>query len=359
MHSLQAPKKKVLFLYYELAGYIVAGLKRLAAEFPVEIHLVRYPVVSVAPFRIELGADIHVYERREHDDRTLKELVRQIQPDAIFVCGWADRGYLKALKSAPEGIPRILTMDNPWRGTIKQYLAAIAGPLILPRMFTRCWVPGEPNAEFARKLGFNGKRLYSGLYSADTALYHSYRKRIREDKRQRFPHRFVFAGRYTALKGIRVLWEAFASLSDEERKDWELWCVGNAEPGQQFPDHPAIRNIGFVQPDQMETVLRQTGVFILPAKYEHWGVVVHEFAIAGFPLLCTGTTSAATAFLKDGENGFLIAECTPSSIREALARIISLTDERLNEMGDKSQVMSAKITTQSWCETAFGIINGD
>ena len=41
--------KKALFLYFELAGYVVACLERFAAKYAVDVHLVRYPVNAIAP----------------------------------------------------------------------------------------------------------------------------------------------------------------------------------------------------------------------------------------------------------------------------------------------------------------------
>ena len=48
------PLKKCVFLFTELACYIVACMKELAATGLVEVHVVRWPVNAVAPFKFSL-----------------------------------------------------------------------------------------------------------------------------------------------------------------------------------------------------------------------------------------------------------------------------------------------------------------
>lgn len=349
-------RKKALFLYFELAGYVQACMEQLAASYEVEVHLMRYPVVHVAPFEFKLSSHIKLYERKDYNNHSLLQLVDSIQPDFVFICGWADKGYLGVAKHLKKKIPVVLSLDNPWLGTLKQRLASFLGPLYLPSLFTHCWVPGEPNARYARKLGFNGNRLLLGMYSADTTLFQEYEFAHRRDKATSFPHRFIFMGRFTPLKGIMELWNAFSSFTPEERGDWELWCIGKGELDHAFPDHPSIKKIGFIQPDQLAPYLAQTGVFILPAHYEHWGVVVHEFAAAGFPLICSTTTSAATTFLEEGKNGFFTQPKSISSVRESMLKIIHSSDDVLRKMGEESKKRATIITPETWAATVWKLI---
>jgi glycosyltransferase involved in cell wall biosynthesis len=194
------------------------------------------------------------------------------------------------------------------------------------------------------------------MYSADTTLFSRYETEIRSAKSEKFPHRFIYVGRYTELKGIRELWQAFMQLSADERQDWELWCLGKGELESEFPVHPAIKNIGFVQPEQLKYYLQECGVFILPAHYEHWGVVAHEFATAGFPLVCSTKTSAATYFLHEGRNGFFTQPKNTASVREAMLRIIKSSDDALRKMGEESKHEAKKITPLTWSRTIWDIM---
>lgn len=354
MTPIQQQRKKALFLYYELAGYFMASLQKFVEAYPVEAHVIRYPVNAVAPFKINSdNADIHFYERKEYSDDQLIDLATTISPDFIFCNGWSDKGYIAICRHFKGRVPGLVTFDNPWRNTARQNLARIVGPLFLKKIFTQCWVPGHPQKIYARKIGFKDSQIREGLYSADLQLFHTYYEKFREEKKRNFPKRFLFVGRYTKLKGVKELWEAFIRLHDETHNEWELWCIGKGDYDDVFPDHPKIKNFGFVQPADLIQYVEQTGVFILPSQYEHWGVVVHEFAAAGFPLMCSDTTSAAHAFLEDGKNGFLHKPFKVSSILETLRKFVHATDEELNIMAEHSVTLSRTITPDTWAATAW------
>lgn len=350
-------KKKIVFLYFELAGYFLACINRLAEMCDAEIHIVKYPVNAVAPFKFNINPDVKLYESENYNRQQLMDLVHHIQPDLLYVCGWSNKDYVAVARSFKKRIPVLLTFDNPWRGTLKQYIATLAGGHFLKQIYTHCWVPGEPNAEYARRLGFKKEKLMQGMYSADVNLFNGYYHQLREKKHQRFPHRFIFAGRYTPLKGIREVWKAFVTLQEEMPNDWELWCLGKGELDDEFPVHDKIKNFGFVQPGEMMYYLENTGVFLLPAYYEHWGVAVHEFAAAGFPMICSETTSAATAFLQDGYNGYMIPPHSDAAIKEAMKKIISSSDEELNKMAANSVELARKITPDTWAGTLIQLLN--
>jgi glycosyltransferase involved in cell wall biosynthesis len=164
-------------------------------------------------------------------------------------------------------------------------------------------------------------------------------------------------GRYTKLKGVRELWKAFTIFQDRNPGDWELWCFGKGEFEAEFPVHDKIRNFGFVQPETMKQYLSETGVFILPSHYEHWGVVVHEHAAAGFPLICSTTTCAAEQFLRDGYNGFFHEPCNVDSLVSVFEKLAATPSGKLVEMGDCSADLARNITPATWSKTAIEFIN--
>ena len=104
------------------------------------------------------------------------------------------------------------------------------------------------------------------------------------------------------------------------------------------------------------SIIEETGVFILPTYYEHWGVVVQEYAIAGYPMICSTTTSAATAYLTENENGFYCNPKSEDSLKAGLLKIINSTDEELLAMMEKSHVAGNKNTPEKWSSTLYNLI---
>jgi len=57
-------------------------------------------------------------------------------------------------------------------------------------------------------------------------------------------------------------------------------------PGAERPlagEQTDVHDKGFVQPSDLPNIFAQAGVFILPSRYEPWGVVIGEALASGLP----------------------------------------------------------------------------
>ncbi|TAJ08647.1 glycosyltransferase [Marinilabiliaceae bacterium JC017] len=317
-----------------------------------EVHVVRWPVNKEAPFNFDIPEEVHIYNRPDYNNNELLELVTEINPDKIICSGWIDKGYLKVCKHYKNKIPTVLTLDNHWFGNPKQQLARVIAPFHIKRHFSHAWVPGEPQAKYARKLGF-GNKIFTGFYSADTDHF----KEIYQVKSQasNIPPRFIYIGRYIPQKGLDLLFKAFIEIHEEHTSDWELWCLGTGELFDERPNHPKIKHHGFVQPADMNKYLKESGVFVLPSRFEPWGVVVHEMAVAGFPMICSSAIGGTTQFLKDDENGFLFENENKEELKQALWKIMNLNQNRLKQMSIKSHQLGMQHTPEKWADIVISI----
>jgi glycosyltransferase involved in cell wall biosynthesis len=347
-------KMKVLFLYTELAEYFLACIHAFVKKSSAEVHIVMWPVNKEAPFTFSFSGNVKVYERNQLSDRSVLDLVENISPDVIFCSGWVDTGYLSVCKKYRNKIPVIVGFDGKWIGSLKQRLGALFKEFTINKYFSHCWIPGKLQMEFAVRFGFEKKNILIGLYSCDYDFYHSIYSSALEFKRNKFPHRFIFVGRYYEFKGIKDLWQAFSTISGESPNDWELWCFGTGDISPV--KHPQIKHFGFVQPKEMRKYISDSGVFILPSHVEPWGVVVHEFAAAGFPLICSDHVGAASTFLKENENGFGFQSKNIEQLKSIIRKTISLPDEKLFQMGTKSAELANQITPDKWADTLLSII---
>jgi glycosyltransferase involved in cell wall biosynthesis len=344
--------KSILFLYTEIAGYTLACLRALT-DSGVRVHLVRWPVNQEAPFDFEFGENLQVYSRRELSNNELAALADEVKPDAIVCSGWVDKGYVEVCRKWKRKIPVILAMDNKWTGSMRQQLARLAAPVKVKRNFNRAWVPGKQQHHFACRLGFAEKHIATGFYSADVPVFDALANANEREKTASFPHRFVYTGRYYEFKGLPELWRAFIRLR-ENGCNWELWCAGTGDlPPVQ---HEGIKHLGFVQPAAMGELMKQTGVFVMPSRTEPWGVVLHEFAAAGFPVICSRQVGAASAFVSEHANGYLYTAGDEDELYQLMCKTVMLSDEQLLQMGAQSRKLAQQITPQQWVSTLLGFI---
>lgn len=350
MHS----PTRILFLYTELAGYFLSCVSELLKQ-DVEVHIVRWPVNKEAPFDFSFADKIKIYERRDLDRAKLIALAEKISPDIIYSSGWVDRDYVAVCRKFKNKIPVIVGFDNQWRGTLKQHMACALAPFTIHRSFSHCWVPGDLQYEYALKLGFKKEHILTGFYSADVPFFHNRYIANREEKKKNFPKRFIYVGRYYAFKGVQDLWEAFSQLQDEQANEWELWClgIGDIEPF----DHSKIKHFGFVQPSEMDRFVRETGVFVLPSHFEPWGVVVHEFAASGFPLIVSDEAGARTAFVGEGENGYIYKAGDKEALKNVLRKVMQLPADKLFEMGERSVEKAKQVTPAKWVTSLLSVLN--
>ena len=101
---------------------------------------------------------------------------------------------------------------------------------------------------------------------------------------------------------------------------------------------------------------QQTGVFVLPSLFEPWGVVLHEFAAMGFPLLASDRVGATEFFLKENKNGFTFKADDVNSLKEKLKQMMQLPTEQLNLMGDCSYQLAQNHTPKIWADNLMNLI---
>ena len=350
-------KKRALILYTEIAGYTITCINKTIDLYPsVEFHVVRWPVNKEAPFQFNLTG-VSVYERSDYSNLMLLELAKRISPDIIITSGWVDKGYVNVCKYYKGKIKTVLALDNHWLGGVKQKIAVLISLFIVKNKFSHVWVPGKPQRQFAKKLGYKSSEISEGFYSADVDLFSSYFEKAKEIKISNFPKRFIYVGRYVKHKGIFDMWNAFIELQKEQPNDWELWCIGTGDEFDNKIEHDKIKHFGFVQPEDFLEYIEKTGVYILPSHIEPWGVSLHEFAAAGFPMICSNQVGASEKFIQEGKNGYVFPARDIEAIKDAFRKVIDSSENELLDMQKKSIELSLLITPKKWANTLMKLLN--
>ncbi|MFM7729302.1 MAG: glycosyltransferase family 4 protein [Flavobacteriales bacterium] len=340
--------KRILVLYKELAGYFIACLDELCRSNNLTADVVAYPVHADAPFQFEHSNRIQIISRHSISDIQLIQMIRQHEYSLIFSGGWFDKGYLKAVGTRT--CPAILGFDNAWSGSLKQQLSAIYGRMFIRPLFDYAFVPGTRQLLFAGKLGFEEKQIIGGAYSCDVEKFTLVRLQ------QQPKNRLIYAGRYSEEKFTLPLFEVFHTLAETEFPNWELHCIGTGPLWDQRKMSEHIIHHGFMQPNAMLEFMQMGNAFVLPSTFEPWGVVVHEFAAAAYPLVLSDAVGAAEAFLKEGINGYLFQAGNKQQLQYALRRLMAHTPEELESMGASSRALAGSITPKTWAASIARII---
>lgn len=343
---------KYLFLYTEPADYTMKCMKRhLQLNANDEIHLVHYPMNPEAPFDFEQTAGIKMYNKAELGYEGLFDLIGNIQPNVIVCSGWGDKQYIKLVRVYQGKFRFAICFDNIWFGTLKQRLLLPIARFLIQPLFQYCWVPGESQKQFALKMGFANDQIKTGFYTTDTSLFNRMGKAKENQAKKDRKKRFVCMARYIPEKSYSLLWNTFIQLYDEGYQDWELWCAGTGRDFDKRTEHPAIKHLGFIQPSQIESVIEATDVFVLASSFEPWGMVVQEFAAAGFPLILSHVVGCAPAMLEEGVNGFSFKANDSADLKGAMLKMMSKSENDLKNMGLRSAELATATDAVQWSKT--------
>ncbi|MES2618283.1 MAG: glycosyltransferase family 4 protein [Bacteroidota bacterium] len=341
---------RLLILYTELAGYTLATLKYLVKQDKnTTVLLVHYPVNKEAPFQLNFSESLVNIEYSKQKEAMIADEITKFQPQAIISSGWSNSFYLKISKQYFHKAVTIVNFDNQWRGTIKQYILRIIAPFWLNRIFKVAWVPGDPQKEYALRLGFKKHRIFKGFYVADEELF----SKIGEQKLAQtgaFPKTFISVARYIPQKDLPTLWKAFIAANANCKNKWTLFCLGFGELYEQRIQDEHIQHLGFKQPHEMAAILQQSGVYVLPSLYEPWAVAVHEMAFSAMPMVLSDKVGSVSMFLSNN-NGYTFQSGNVEELQQKLETIMNKTDDELREMAKNSFEAGHSLGLNHWPET--------
>ena len=330
-------------MYAELMGYNIPVLRALVSDFNAEVHVIKWDKNNLTKYKAPQLEGVIFYERStfKNSDAILA-LTKKINPDLAYVPNWFDRGYLKSCAYLRKNdVPVVSGLDNQWQGTLKQRLGIILMKVYLKRYFSHIWVAGPYQYEFASRLGFDKSKILYNLYCADVDKFSAGTPPI--IKREK-GLRFLFVGRLEEVKGLRDLIKAWKNF--EHKDSCSLTLIGDGSLLPFIKEQKDINHIAFLQPEKLVVETKKYDCFILPSLFEPYGVVVHEFACAGMPLIVSDKVGAAPVFVVPHYNGFIFKAGDHNSLLEKMNLIYNKLPEELLQMKVRSMERSKMVTPQ-------------
>lgn len=340
---------KVSVLYSRATNYLVACLRALVGRGErIQLQLFRWPPSDNAPYDVRVS-DIVVEQHIKGDQSAadIEERVRTFGPDALIMSGWIDKEYLKVARAVKaEGVPIIAGCDTQWTGSIRQRLGQLASPWYLKSAIDVLWVPGERQRQLAAKMGYNGGQCWTGYYSCNWDRFAKVHKNSTPDRKG-----FLFVGRYVREKGLDVLVSAYKQYRERAEQPWELITAGEGAFGRRLKEERHIHNQGFIGEKEVASLLGQAGALVLPSRFEPWGVVIHEAAAAGLPVICSRACGAGVHLVQHGYNGYQTKTGCADSLTKYMLRLSGNGSGERRRMGERGHELSKQFTPARWAET--------
>lgn len=271
-------------------------------------------------------------------NKGLVNFVNDLNPDLIFISDRTIPIYNKIGIFYSRKIPVISGCDSQWSGG-RQWINVLTAFARHKQYYSHIMVAGLRQYEYARRLGFKHKNILWPLYSADTDKFGDLEINL---ERYCNSKDILFVGRLQEVKGLKYLLEAWSRIKTKGNANLHIVGKGDFFKSYSVPDNVVIHN--FLSQQELASLALKAKSFILPSLSEPWGVVIHEFAAAGLPIITTDVAGASSHLVIDKYNGFIVSPADSLKMEKAIIRILEAEPEKLLSMGSRSRELSKSIS---------------
>lgn len=165
--------------------------------------------------------------------------------------------------------------------------------------------------------------------------------------------RVLTIGRYADEKGYDLLLEAWR-IVEHRFPDWEL-CIcatGSPERYRRLAGNLGIRRCRLMgRVSDVESEYARSSVFVLPSRFEGFGLVCVEAMACGLPVVSFDSDSGPRSIISDGADGFLVPAFDVPLFAERLSLLMGddALRKRMGENGrQKSRLYSIEQVAPQW-----------
>lgn len=176
------------------------------------------------------------------------------------------------------------------------------------------------------------------------------------------PIRFIFVGWLVAKKGLVELLDACSSLR-KRGLEFELTVIGGGdllEFSHNYIDDHRLENcvqiVGWKSPTEVQSLLLQHDVFVLPSKAEGFPNAMLEAMAAGLPCIVSDVGSVSDS-LNNGENGFLLPTGSVSEIADAMAAYIDQPSKVAEHSAKALEILKNNHDYETNCRKLFSFFD--
>ena len=300
-------------------------------------------------------AEVHAWHDEPKPAELVTTVVEEFKPDAVLMTAWNfSNAYRAVMKAVPSATVRIMYMDNLWRAAPRQWLGRLTHRWYVDTVADAALVPSDRTEFYARRLGFEPADIIRGGAVGDTTLFTSDVRTAAELGSRRS---FLYVGRLVDHKGADVLAAAYQRYRELAEDPWDMHVVGIGPMEAVISKIPGVRMHGFLPPADVATLMREVSCLTLTSHIEPFGVVVHEAAASGLPMLVTEFSGAAPVFVQDGYNGWQVTTGHVEHWARAMLEMSELPATRLAEMSEISRSLSRRASPAGWALNLVEEIN--
>jgi len=264
----------------------------------------------------------------------------RLRPDYIVCTGWDCPAYYVAVFYAMLfRIKRVL-----WSGTSgyrqmsrKRWVQAVKRGFI--RCFNAYLSYGSAAADYLVEHGAARDKIAVGYNTVDVPLFMKKADEARrtdqlETLRRQYPGKVIlYVGRFLEFKRVDLLLDALAKM---KQGDWTCLLIGWGPEGdtlrarcEQADLKGKVHFLDYLPPEQLAPYYALARAFVLPSRWEPWGLVVNEAMACGAPVVVSQGAGCARDLIEEERTGFSYPWDDTDRLAEILDRL--MRDDTLYE----------------------------
>lgn len=240
----------------------------------------------------------------------LIKLMRRIKSRKILYSGWMAPEYnFFSLFSAKKR--NVLVCESSvfdtgfsgFKGLIKRLIVNRMGA-VLPS--------GKPHAELFENIGFKSKCNVTG----SVGIFNKGPREFKLNSANK-PLKYLYVGRLVDVKNVELLIDVFNCNGKS------LTIIGDGILADTLKTKAKnnIRFQGFIANELLGDLYQEHDVFILPSKYEPWGLVVEEALYWGLPVIVSDRVGSSIDMVKDLGTGLIFKSSDKNDLQACVDKM--------------------------------------
>ncbi|BBI31769.1 glycosyltransferase family 4 protein [Cohnella abietis] len=267
-------------------------------------------------------------------------------PTEMAAIRWLKSNNVPFLLNSDGGF---VAQENKWKYRLKKYFISSA---------TGWLSSGKHCTEYFVHYGADPKLIYeypfSSLAYTEDELRPMQPSRLHAFKlKERLKQKVIVSiGQFIPRKGFSELIESFPLLDDGNTT---LVIIGGGPLKEQYQiiiKELRLKNVilkEFMSREQLIEFYKATDVFVLPTRYDVWGLVINEAISFGLPVVTTTGAGAAYSLIENGGNGFIVDVSDTNGLVMKCKFLLDNDDIR-SEFGAASLEVSQSYTIEKMAE---------
>jgi glycosyltransferase involved in cell wall biosynthesis len=345
-------KHRILILYAEVMEYFLTGILQFENDFPdIEILLFELDERKLTSYKFESNKFVY---KKKSDFKTynnFKKVCLNFDPDLLLVSGRMHPHYIRIAREMKNtGVYTVTLQDTQYNNSFRQLIIRLFSNYLYKKNFNGFWGAGSLQTAFALSLGYTVDNIFEGVYSANTNVF---KQKDYFQIKNNSNKTIIYVGRFADEKNFNMLIEIFQKVNRDFNNIHQLYLIGSSD--FQIDDNQ-IKIFPFTSSIDIIKYATNADIFCLPSKSEPWGLVIHEFASLGLPLLLSNKCGANKKFLINGFNGYEFDPFDKIDFEKKMRILLKLSNEKLKYLGANSNFLGLQHNAKIWSATLWSIL---